>query len=264
MERSRLSAVIITLNEEENIRRCLDSIGFTDEIILVDSGSEDNTLAIAREYPARIIFREMQGFGEQKQFAVEQATGDWILSIDADEWVSEELRNSLESLLSSPETTYDGYMVYRRNIFLGRPMRHCGWYRPILRLFKRGRGRFNDKLVHEEVHLDGKAGVLKGDLMHEPYKDIFHHLEKMERYARLDAMELIKRERQVYGWQAPVHLVLRPLWKFMEKYLMQQGFRDGIHGLILSMMAAFNVFLIHANCWQLQGNLLGGEKKNPG
>jgi len=257
VERTRLSIVAITLNEEGNIRRCLDSVRFADEIIVVDSGSQDNTCSIAREYTDRVLFREMHGFGDQKQFAVEQATGDWILSLDADEWVSEDLKGSLESLLSSVETPYDGYMIYRRNIFLGRPMRYCGWYRPILRLFRRGRARFNSKLVHEEVSLEGKAGLLKGDLMHEPYRDLFHHLEKIKLYAHLDAQELVSRGRRVYGFRAPVHLLLRPLWKFTEKYVLQQGFREGVHGMILSLMAAFNVFLIHANCWQIQAGLAG-------
>ena len=180
MKGVKLSVVVITLNEEKNITRCLDSARFADEIILVDSGSNDNTCSIAKEYTDKVIFHKMRGFGEQKQFAVEQATGDWILSLDADEWVSMELQDSLSSLLTGSDTPYDGYMIYRRNIYLGRPIRYCGWYRPILRLFRRGRGCFNNKLVHEEINVIGKTGLLKGDLMHEPYKDIFHHLEKMK------------------------------------------------------------------------------------
>ena len=252
MERPKLSVVIITLNEEMNIRRCLDSVRFSDEIILVDSGSSDNTCLIAKEYTDKVIFHEMRGFGEQKQFAVEQSSGEWILSLDADEWISKELQHSLKSLMRSRDIFYDGYLIYRRNIYLGKPMHYCGWYRPILRLFRREQGSFNNKLVHEEIHVTGRKGLLRGDLMHEPYRDIFHQLEKMKHYAPLDAQELIRRGRTVYGWESPVHLLLRPIWKLIEKFILQQGFREGIHGLVLSCMAAIGVFLIHVTCWQLQ------------
>jgi glycosyltransferase involved in cell wall biosynthesis len=258
MARSRLSMVVITLNEEANLPRWLDSIRFTDEIVVVDSGSEDATCDIARGYTDKVLFHEMKGFGAQKQFAIEQTTGDWIFSLDADEWVSNSLRRSIESAMESDKVNpqYDGFMIYRRNIFLGRPMRYCGWYKPILRLFRRGRGRFDEKLVHEELLVDGQIGFLNGDIMHEPYKDIFHHLVKMQNYAQLDAQELIRKGRKVHGWQAPIHLTLRPLWKFTEKLVLQQGFREGVHGLVLSSMAAFGVFLMHVQCWQLQKRIL--------
>ena len=251
---NKLSVIVITKDEETNIRNCLESVKWAHEIVVVDSGSEDRTSDIAREYTDKVLFHEMRGFGAQKQYAIEQATGYWILSLDADEWVSDPLRASLKSFLESGESAhrYDGYMIYRRNIFLGRPMRYCGWYHPILRLFRRGLGQFSDKLVHEEVLVNGPTGLLYGDIMHEPYRDIFHQLQKMQYYSQLDAQELIRRGRKVYSWQAPIHLMLRPLWKFLEKYIGQQGFREGVHGLILSCMAAFGVFLMHVQCWQLQ------------
>lgn len=254
MAHSRLSVVIIALNEECILRRCLESVRFADEIVVVDSGSIDATCDIAREYTDKVLFHEMRGFGAQKQYAIEQATGDWILSLDADEWVSDLLHSELTSLLESDKEVrrYNGYKVYRRNIFLGRPMRYCGWYQPLLRLFRRGRARFNDKLVHEEIVVTGLTGLLSGEIMHVPYRNLLHHLQKIERYSYLDAQELVRRGRKVRGWQAPVHLILRPLWKFLEKYIWQQGIREGVHGLILSCMAAFSVFLIHAQCWQLQ------------
>lgn len=254
MVRTRLSVVVITLNEEANLRRCLDSVRFADEIVVVDSGSDDATCEVARTYTDKVLFHEMRGFGAQRQYAIEQASGDWILALDADEWVSEPLRAALIALLESGSAAYayDGYMTYRRNIYLGRPMRYCGWYRPILRLFRRGKGRFNDKLVHEELLVQGPKGLLPGDMMHVSYRDLAHHVQKMQWYAYLDAQELVRKGRKVYGLQAPVHIALRPVWKFLEKYVGQQGFRDGLHGLVLSCMAAYGVFLVHAHCWQLQ------------
>ncbi|MDX8389871.1 MAG: glycosyltransferase family 2 protein [Mariprofundaceae bacterium] len=250
---NQLSVVVITFNEADNIARCLDSIPFADEIIVVDSGSTDDTCAIAKRYTDKVIIKSFVGFGEQKQFAVDQATGDWILSLDADEWLSEALQKSIRALLKQPiETVPEGYMIYRLNYYLGKPMRHCGWYIPITRLFKRGKGRFNDKLVHEEVLLDGEGGTLHGDILHVPYHDVFHHIEKIQRYAKLDAKEVLRRGRSFKHLHLPIHIVLRPIWKFFEKYFLQQGIREGAHGLILSVLAAFGVFLIHVHAWGMQ------------
>lgn len=248
-----LSVVVITFNEADNIARCLDSVAFADEVVVVDSNSSDATCEIARRYTDKVIPHPFAGFGAQKQFAVEQATSDWILSLDADEWLSEPLQASLKQLLQAPsDTLADGYSIYRLSDYLGRPMRHCGWYVPILRLFKRGHGRFDAKLVHEEILLDGRADVLAGDIRHVPYRHVFHHLEKMQRYAGLDAEEVLRRGRRFDGIYAPIHMLLRPIWKFIEKYIVQQGFREGMHGLILSLMAAFGVFLIHVHAWDSQ------------
>ena len=250
---ARLSVVVISFNEAANIARCLDSVAFADEIVVVDSDSTDGTREIALRYTDKVITRRFAGFGEQKQFAVEQASGDWILSLDADEWLSEALQSSLKQLMQAPsDTLADGYTIYRLNDYLGRPMRYCGWYVPILRLFRRGRGRFNAKLVHEEILLEGRADLLAGDILHVPYRDIFHHLEKMQRYARLDAEEIRRRGRCFDGIRAWIHIVARPAWKFVEKYIVQQGFREGMHGLVLSLMAAFGVFLIHVHAWDRQ------------
>ncbi|HAS83588.1 MAG TPA: hypothetical protein DCS43_13195 [Verrucomicrobia bacterium] len=249
-----LSVIVITLNESSNIRRCLDSVAFADQIVVVDSGSSDDTVAIAREYTPDVFHREMSGFGEQKQFALDQATEDWILSLDADEWLSPELQASLTQFLAGTASCspHAGYRIYRRNFYLGRPMTHCGWYIPLLRLIRRGAGRFNDKRVHEEIVSDGTAGDLHGDIMHVPYRDLRHHLKKVRHYAALDADELDRKGRKVYGWQAPIHLLLRPSYKFIEKYFIRQGWREGRHGLLLSAVAAWYVFLMHAQCWRLQ------------
>jgi len=261
MRERRLSVVMITQNEETNLRTCLDSVSFADEIVIVDSGSQDQTCNIAKQYTDKVSFRPMNGFGAQKQCAVDQATGDWILSLDADESVSPELRQSLIFLLEAGKNQppYTGYTIFRRNIYLGRPMRYCGWYVPILRLFRKGCGRFNKRLVHEEILVQGPVGHLEGDIVHVPYQNIFHHLEKMRFYASLDAMEVLGKGRKVYGWRAPVHLLGRPGWKFFEKYVVQQGFREGIHGLILSAMASFGVFLIYVQCWHLQRQRMNGR-----
>ena len=246
-----ISAVIITKNEEERIKPCLESIKWVDEIIIVDSFSTDKTIDICKEYTDKISQMEMRGFGEQKQFAIEKAASDWILSIDADEVVTEELRDEIKGVLEE-ETEYDGFKIYRKNIYLGRPMRYCGWYVPILRLFKRGKGRFNEKKVHEEIIVDGNVGLLKGEILHNTYKNISHHLEKIDSFTTYDADELTKKgvilKPSNYLW----YLAFKPIVRFLQKFILQKGIFEGMHGFILSINAAMVVFINYAKLWERQ------------
>lgn len=247
----KISAVIITKDEEKNIRRTLDSIGWVDEIVIVDQFSRDKTPEICRAGGCRVFQQEMKGFGAQKQFGVDQACHDWILSIDADEVVTEELKKSIQSVLSTnPDES--GFYIYRRNNYLGKWIRHCGWYVPILRLFRKSRGGFDNRRVHESVRVPGKTGVLKGDLLHYTYKDIFNQLEKMNLYSGIDRGEIEKREIRINRINAFWYLFLKPIAVFIRKYFLLSGFREGTHGLVLSCFAAFGVFLNYAKLWELQ------------
>lgn len=255
-----ISAVIITKNEEDRIKDCLDSVKWADEIIVVDSFSTDRTVEICRGYTDRVFQREMKGFGEQKQFAVEKVASDWILSIDADEVVTEELRDEIQRLLNdlkgrseqSEKSLYDGYKIYRKNIYLGKPMRYCGWYVPILRLFKKDKGKFNKKKVHEEIIVDGRVGLLKGEILHNTYRDISHHLEKIDTYTTYDVDEMVKRgiilKPSNYLW----YLLFKPAAKFLQKYIVQKGILEGMHGFILSLHAAMVVFINYVKLWEMQ------------
>jgi len=290
-----ISAVIITKNEEDRIKDCLESVKWADEIIIVDSFSADRTVEICRGYTNKIFQREMKGFGEQKQFAVEQAASDWILSIDADEVVTEGLRDEIQKVLSnmerhsepfachsepfachsepfachsepfachsepfachserSEESSFNGFKIYRRNIYLGKPMRYCGWYVPILRLFKKDKGRFNEKKVHEEIIVNGRVGLLKGEILHNTYRNISHHLEKIDSFTDYDAEELIKKgmilKPSNYLW----YFVSKPAARFFQKYIIQKGIFEGMHGLILSIHAAMVVFINYAKLWEKQ------------
>jgi len=255
-ERPEISVVLITRDEAARIRRCLDSVRWADEIVVVDQHSRDATAAICREYGARVIEREMAaGFGEQKNFAIAQATRPWILSLDADEEVTPALRRAIEAAVASPGAC-EGFRMPRLTSYLGRFIRHCGWYpSPVLRLVRRGRARFTDALVHEEVVVDGPVGDLREDLLHHSYDALTDHVRKLLVYTAYDARMLRRCGARLgllraFGW-----LVLKPPVVFVRKYALQHGYREGWHGFVLSAMAALVVFVNAVRLAELTGFL---------
>jgi glycosyltransferase involved in cell wall biosynthesis len=247
-----LSVVLITRNEAGRISRCLDSVRWADELIVVDQNSTDGTAAICEAYGAKVLLREMRaGFGEQKQFAIEQATCPWILSLDADEVLTPELAREVRAALRDPGP-YVGFSMPRLTCYLGRFIRHCGWYpRPVLRLFRRGHGWFTPSAVHEEVRVDGPIGALHGDLLHYSYDSLSDHLRKLDLYTSYDAGMMAQRGARLTVSNAPWLFCGKPILVFAWKYFVQQGFREGRHGLILSGMAAFVSFLNAAKLWEM-------------
>jgi glycosyltransferase involved in cell wall biosynthesis len=242
----KVTAVVPTLNEAPHIADCLKSLRWADELIVVDSHSDDDTVKIAKGLADRVELHRFESFAKQKNWCVQRATHRWVLMIDADERVSPELRDEIKQVLSAPDR--DGYWIRRKNHFLGKHIRGAGWGRDkVLRLFDREKGHYPERLVHEEVHLRGRSGVLKGQLLHYPYSDLGEYWEKFHRYVRLAAMELKRQGRR--GGIAP--LVLRPPARFMRMYFVQMGFLDGVHGLLLSGLSAFQVFAKYARLWEL-------------
>lgn len=244
--RPRLSVTVITLNEAERLRACLESVAWADEVIVVDAESHDKTLAVAREFTDRVWVRPWPGFAAQKNFALEQATGDWVLSLDADEQVSAELQAEIRALLGG-DPPHDGYAVPRRNLFLGQWVRHGGlhpdWQ---LRLFRRGRGRFVERAVHEAVEVLGPVGRLRGHLVHRSYEGLGDFFERAHRYATLAAADLVRA-----GARARTRdLLLRPLGRFLAMYVARGGFLDGRKGLLLAALYAYYVFMRTAKVWE--------------
>ncbi len=235
---SRISCIIITRNEAKNIRRCLESVRWVDEIVVVDSGSTDDTRKIASEFTDRIYQRKWEGFGPAKEFARTCATGDWVLSLDADEVIPEKLREEIRQTVDSPNPA-DGYLIPRRSNFLGKWMGHGGWYPdPVLRLFKKNKGEFTLRLVHEGVKIKGSKGRLVNDLFHYTDPDFEHYLTKLNRYTSLDALQL----RQAGKRSTFLDIALRPPLVFVKMYLVKAGFLDGGQGFILAAASAFHVF----------------------
>jgi glycosyltransferase involved in cell wall biosynthesis len=270
-ERPPISVVLITRNEAGRIRACLDGVRWAEEIIVVDQHSRDDTAAICREYGARVIERDMAaGFGEQKNFAIAQATHPWILSLDADEEVTPALRRTIEAAVSEPGD-YVGFRIPRLTSYLGRFIRHCGWYpSPVLRLFRRGHGRFSDALVHEEVLVDGPVGDLGEDLLHRSYDSLADHVRKLLVYTAWDARMLRRRGVRLRPLRAVWWLALKPAAAFVRKFVVQRGYREGWHGFVLSAMSALVVFVNAVRLAELTGRLgpetavpLGDDREPP-
>ena len=244
--RFRLSVVVVTRNEEERLRACLEAVVWADEIVVVDAESEDKTVAIAQEFTDCVVVRPWPGYAAQKNTALDLATGDWVLSLDADEVVSPELRAEIARVLAS-DGPADGYAVPRRNIFCGRWVRHGGLYPDRqLRLFRRGRGRFEARAVHESVRVDGRVESVAGHLEHRSYRDVSDFLLRADRYSTLAAEEAVAQ-----GQRAGVSaLVLRPFGRFLAMYVVQGGFLDGWRGFLLATLYAYYVLIRSAKIWE--------------
>ncbi|SAI66305.1 lipopolysaccharide core biosynthesis glycosyltransferase [Bordetella ansorpii] len=246
--RPKLSVIIITMNESRHIAACLDSVAFADEIIIVDSGSTDGTCDIARARGAQVhVTADWPGFGPQKNRALDRATGDWVLSLDADERVTPELAAEIQALLAAP--TQQAYRVARLSEFEGRQMRHTGWWPDhVLRLFKRGSARFSDAAVHEKVQAEGEVGTLRGYLLHFPYANIEALLTKVNRYSSDAALMMYRRGKRTTALGALGH----GFWTFVRIYLMRRGFLDGSQGLIVACAGASGSFFRYIKLLSLQ------------
>jgi glycosyltransferase involved in cell wall biosynthesis len=245
-DRPRLSIVVVTRNEEERLRACLESVAWADEIVVVDAESEDKTATIAREFTDRVVIRPWPGYAVQKNTAIDLATGDWILSLDADEVVSSELAAEIGRVLAA-DGPADGYAVPRRNVFWGRWVRHGGLYPDWqVRLFRRTRGRFGVRAVHESVSVDGRVERLAGHLEHRSYRDVGDFLARADRYATLAADDALGQGRRARVGD----FVLRPLGRFLGMYIVRLGFLDGWRGFLLASLYAYYVLIRAAKIWE--------------
>jgi glycosyltransferase involved in cell wall biosynthesis len=242
-----LSVAIITLDAGRALADCLASVAWADDIVVVDSGSRDDTLAIATEAGARVLHQDWLGFGPQKQYAVDACRHDWVLCLDADERVSPELLASLQAALAAPQ--HSAYRFARCNRFLGRYLKHGEGYPDwSLRFFDRRHARWSDDAVHEKVITDGEIGTLHGDLLHDSAESLASYLTKQNRYTSLAAdMALAAGKRSSMG-----RIVFSPLIRFIKFYLIRQGFRDGLPGLIHIAIGCFNSFLKYAKMLERQ------------
>jgi glycosyltransferase involved in cell wall biosynthesis len=249
--RATLSVAIITLNEEANLPRTLASAAWADEIVIVDSGSTDETRAIAQSCGARFITEGWRGFAAQKNFAISLCTSEWVLSLDADETVSPELAASIQKVLAAPPSQ-TAYALRRRNFFLGRWIRHGGYYPDAkLRLFPRSQGAFQETPVHETAVFSGKVETLDGDLLHDAYPTLASYLDHMQRYSTLGADIAATRGRTGRGLLSFLNgVLLNPLATFVYNYGLRAGFLDGREGLLLHLYHSAYVSWKYAKAWE--------------
>jgi glycosyltransferase involved in cell wall biosynthesis len=248
-----LSVVVITLNEERNIFRCLKSLKFSKkifgqiEVIVVDAQSRDKTVVTAKQLGAKVYARAWKGYGDQKNWALAKARGNWILSLDADEELTASLIAEIEKVVVQKSDEVDGYFIKRKAFFLGKWIRHCGWWPDAqLRLFKRGRGAFTAEPVHEGLEVKGKTRELNEPMNHYTYESIHQYLDKMNRYSDLSVQE-IKQKKKTF-WM--FYLTVAPFLQFFRMYISRRGFLDGWHGLVVCGLSAFHDFCKYAKLWE--------------
>jgi glycosyltransferase involved in cell wall biosynthesis len=242
-----IAAIVITKDEERNIAACLECLKWVDEMIVVDAESSDRTVELAKAYTPKVFVRVWPGYGPQKNFAMTHATTDWILIVDADERVSNELRGEIEAVLkeSGPAVAY---RIPRRNFYYGTWIRGAGQYPDRqLRLVRRGQGRYNDLPIHEHLQVEGLIGDLQGHLDHHSYPTVLAHELKVGRYSTLSAQE---RTNAGHAEVSPLNLLLNPLWAFTKIYVLRGGYRNGMHGFLFSAFSAAHVLFKYAKLWE--------------
>ncbi len=247
----KLSVVISAYNEESRIKDCLDSVTWVDEIIVVDNSSTDGTSDIAKKYTGKVYLQPNDPFkiDLQKNAGFEKATGDYILSIDADEKASEELKEEIQKLMTHSNLK-EGYFIPRHNFIFGKKIEHSGWYPDHqLRLFKRGKGKYENS-VHKEIKLDGEAEYLKEHLIHNNYESIVQFINKnMIIYAQIKAGDLLKRNYSL----RPGDLIRVPSKEFLSRFFAREGYKDGLHGLFLSLFMAASELAVLGYVWEKGG-----------
>jgi (heptosyl)LPS beta-1,4-glucosyltransferase len=244
----KISATIIVRNEEANLAAVCQSVAWADEIVIVDSDSTDRTVELARRYTDKVFNREFRGYKDKHEFADAQTTGDWVFWIDADERVTPELRAAIERLRGrDPATLPDGFRIARRTQYLGRWIKHSGWYPDYqMRLYRKAASFWDGVAPHETARVQGRVETLAGEFLHYTKRSLSEHHHVLDSYTTLAAEHLHKQGRRARG----LELLLLPVAAFFRTYVIKQGFRDGVPGLIIAMFTAYSVFLKYAKVWE--------------
>ena len=248
--REKLSVIIITKNEEKNITDCLESIKWADEIIIVDAFSTDATIEIAKRYTNKVFQKEWIGFADQKNYALSLASNEWILSLDADERVSEKLKSKLMNLLANKSEIekYSGFRIKRDNYFLGKKIKSCGWDKDYqLRFFRKSVTKLTNRLVHEGFEVSGEIGIIKEPILHLSYKSFKEAIEKINHYSTLEALEKSTKHKSNF-----LTIILYPAFYFIQHFIFRYGFVDGIYGFYVSLLHAWTKMLVQLKIWELQ------------
>lgn len=242
----KISAILITRNEEKNIEGVLKSIEWTDEIIIVDSGSDDKTAEIANKYTDKVFLREWEGYASQKRYALSLANNEWVFSIDADERVSAGLK---EEIREKKPDDFDGFIIRRKNYFFNKEITTCGWDKDYqLRLFKKSSTTIEERLVHEGFKVNGKIGRLENVIIHNTYSSLHNYLKKVNEYTTLQAKEMYRSKNQVTALTILGHTFSA----FFRYYISLRGFKDGMYGLIISFLNSVSTMLTYVKVWEMK------------
>jgi glycosyltransferase involved in cell wall biosynthesis len=244
---STISSVVITYNEENNIRECLESLKWTNEIIVVDSNSKDKTTEIAKQYTDKIIKTDILSFSIKRNMAFHVASSEWIIWIDADEIISDELKEEIKKIINDTRNPCNAYFINRRSFFINRFVRHCGWYPDYtLRLFRKDTGiRFDNARVHEKISYTGKTEKLKAEIIHYTDRDFEHYMRKMNSYTTSSSLDLFDSHKTAYL----TDIFFRPLFAFIKMYFFKLGFMDGYTGLVLCSLSSIHVFMKYSKLY---------------
>lgn len=250
---NKLSVVVTVHNNQDIIKDCLKSVSFADEIIVVDNESTDDTAKIAKKFGA-VVFAHKNNpkqLNESKNFGFSKAKYEWILSLDSDERIEQELKDEIKFILSKDNIPFNGYKIPRHNIIFGKIIRHGLWYPDHqLRLFRNGQGEFPNKHNHELLQIKGEAGVLKGHIKHFNYQTISQYIQKIDKQYTENEMETYIEQKRKIQWYDALRF---PAQDFMSNYFVRQAYKDGLHGLVLSLLQAFYMFIVFAKIWEKQG-----------
>jgi glycosyltransferase involved in cell wall biosynthesis len=241
-----ISVIIITKDEEKNIAECISSVLWADEIIVVDAESTDGTVEMARKYTDKIYVKKWEGYALQKKYGLSLAKNDWVLSLDADERVTEELKIEIEGL---DVRDVNGFKIRRRNFLFNKEIKSCGWGNDYqLRLFKKEKTSLTDRMVHEMFIVDGKVNRIKQPMLHFTFSSLTNYISKINHYTSLRAKELFEQKTKVNGWTIISHTI----FAFLQFFIVRGGFKDGVHGLIISLLHSTSTMLNYIKLWELK------------
>ncbi len=243
---NKISVIIITKDEEKNILDCLKSVDWADEIIVVDSESTDRTVELAKQFTDKIFIRKWEGYVSQKRYALSLATNEWVLSVDADERITPELK---EEILNLSPADFSGFRIRRKNFLLKKEITSCGWEKDYqLRLMRKDKASFSDRLVHEKFIVDGKVGTLNNPMLHYTFSSFSEYFSKINHYSSLKAQELFAKKKSINSWTIFSHTVAA----FFAFFIIKRGFKDGVYGLIISLLHSVSTMMNYIKLWELQ------------
>lgn len=252
MSNQKLSVVIITKNEEGKIARCLESVKWADEVIVIDDLSQDRTVEICQEFGARVISHKSEGdFDRQRNIGIDNASGNWILQMDADEIVPEGLKEEIQKVIESQGSRFIAYKIKRQNFFLGHFMRHGGWFIHYIKLFKKGKARYVGRSVHETLKVDGPVGTIDEPIKHFPFNSIEQFIERQNFYTSVEARLMYEDKGEMSARKVKYNLTIRPLKLFWKVYIKKRGFLDGMHGFLFAILNSWVYFLRWVRYWEI-------------